>query len=82
MNVAITTPGGGSFPILRFLLTDNPPSPGKVGYTTGVCVVYTVFEQWCGFFYVPSSYIHCLHESSNYDTWRKIIPYIRICPYG
>ena len=28
-------------PILRSLLTDNPPSPGKVGHTTGVYVPYS-----------------------------------------
>ena len=28
-------------PILRSLLTDNPPSPGKVGPTTGVYVPYS-----------------------------------------
>ena len=38
--LAIPTPGGGSFPISRSLLTNNPPSPGKVGYTTRVYVFY------------------------------------------
>ena len=36
-------------PILRSLLTDNPPSPGKVGHTTGVYVPsllpFFLFEQ-------------------------------------
>ena len=41
LQVAIVTPKGG-IAILRSLLTDNPPSPG-----------ITLFEQWCGFFYIP-----------------------------
>ena len=55
LDVAITIPEGRSLrlsPILRSLLADNPPSPGKVGHTTGVYDP-TLFEQWCGFFYVP-----------------------------
>ena len=39
-------------PILRSPLIDNPPSPAKVGHTPGVYVP-ALFEQWCGFFYVP-----------------------------
>ena len=35
-------------PILRSILTDNPPSSGKVGRTTRVYVP-TLFDQWCGF---------------------------------
>ena len=34
------------------LLTDNPPSPGEVGHTTGSTFL-TLFEQWFRFFYVP-----------------------------
>ena len=45
LQVAIATPD----PILRFLLTDNPPTPGG---DVGVYVPYS-FEQWCGsVFYV------------------------------
>lgn len=42
---AITTPGGGSFLILRSLFRDNPPSRGKVGQTARVYVFYCF--QWC-----------------------------------
>ena len=35
LQVAIATPKGG-IAILRSLLTDNLPSPGKVGHPTGV----------------------------------------------
>ena len=36
------------------IATDNPPGPGKVSHTTRVYnVPYTLFYQWCGFFYVP-----------------------------
>ena len=38
--------------LLRSLLTDNPTSPKKMGHTTGVNDP-TLFEKWCGFFYVP-----------------------------
>ena len=34
------------------LLTDNPPSPGKVATPPG-STSPTLFEQWCGFFYIP-----------------------------
>ena len=37
LQVAIATPKGG-ITILRSLLTDNPPSPGKVGHPTRVYV--------------------------------------------
>ena len=40
----------------KCVLTENPPSPGKVGHTTAVYVP-TLFEQWCGFFYVPQEQI-------------------------
>ena len=39
-------------PVLRSLLTDNPPFPGKVGLTTGVYIPYS-FRTDLGFFYVP-----------------------------
>ena len=42
---AITTPGGGSFLILRSLFRDNPPSTGKVGQTARVYIFYCF--QWC-----------------------------------
>ena len=38
--------------ILRFLLTDNPPSPGKVGPTTGLYVPYS-FRTVVWVLYVP-----------------------------
>ena len=37
LQVAIVTPKGG-IGILRSLLTDNPPSPGKVGHPTDLYV--------------------------------------------
>ena len=37
---------------LRSLLTDNTPSPRKVG-TSPRSTSPTLFEQWCGFFNVP-----------------------------
>ena len=40
-------------PILRSLLTDNPPSPGKVSHTAGVYVLYSFRTVRCGFFYIP-----------------------------
>ena len=40
----------------KCVLADNPPSPGEVYYTTGVYVP-TLFEQCCGFFYVPQEQI-------------------------
>ena len=54
LQVAILTPEGGSrgYPILRTPLIDNPPSSGKVGHTP-VVYVPALFEQLCGFFYVP-----------------------------
>ena len=42
--------------LLRSLLTDNQPSPEKMGHTTGVNDP-TLFEKWCGFFYVPQNQI-------------------------
>ena len=43
LRVAISTPEGGSrgYPYIRYPLTDNPLSPGKVDHTTGVYVRYT-----------------------------------------
>ena len=36
------------------VLTDNPPSQGKIGDTTGVYVLYSFqIVGWCGFFCVP-----------------------------
>ena len=55
LQVAILTPEGGSwgYPYIQISpYTDNPTSPGKVGHTGGVYVP-ALFEQWCGFFYVP-----------------------------
>ena len=41
-------------PILRSLLIGNPHSPGKVTLATPPGATSpTLFEQWCGFFYVP-----------------------------
>ena len=37
----------------KCVLKDNPPSPGKLGHTAGFYTSPTLFEQWCGFFYVP-----------------------------
>ena len=52
-------------PILRSLLTDNPHSPGKVTLATlPLPTSLTLFEQWCGFFYVP-------HEP---DQWKCCEP--------
>ena len=57
LQVAVATPKGG-IAILRSLLTDNLPSPGKVGHPPsppphqGLCPP-TLFKQWCGFFYIP-----------------------------
>ena len=36
----------------KCVLTDNPPSPGKLATPPG-SKSPTLFEQWCGFFYVP-----------------------------
>ena len=42
LQVAITAPEVMvCIPVLRSLLTDNPPSPEKVGHTTGVYVPYS-----------------------------------------
>ena len=41
------------FLVLKSLFTDNPPSPGKVAKKPG-STSPTLFEQWCGFFYVPA----------------------------
>ena len=41
-----------AIPILKSLLTENPPSPGRVGHTPG-STSPTLFEQRWGFFYVP-----------------------------
>ena len=55
VQVAITTPEGDHevIPILRSLLRDNPPSTGKPLATPLGFRSRTIFEQWCGFFYVP-----------------------------
>ena len=37
-------------PILRSLLTDNPPTPGKVGHTTGVYIPYYFWNSGVGSF--------------------------------
>ena len=42
-----------TIPILKSLLTENPPSPGKVQATPPGSMSPTLFEEWCGFFYVP-----------------------------
>ena len=39
-------------PILRSLLTDNPPSPEKVSHTAGAYFLYS-FRTVVGFFYIP-----------------------------
>ena len=41
-----------AIPILKSLLTENPPSPGKVGHTPG-STSPTLFKQRWGFFYIP-----------------------------
>ena len=51
--------------IYRSLLTDNPPNPGEVDNTTGIYVPYTLFELWCGFFYVHKNQI--MLWDRNYD---------------
>ena len=45
----ITTPEGDHevIPILRFLLRGNPPTPGKVGHTTGLYVPYSFRTVVC-----------------------------------
>ena len=52
------------------LLKDNPPSPGKVGHTTGY-MSPTLFKQWCGLFYVPQEpYIKWKSKSAvRQDLW-------------
>ena len=40
------------YPFIKISPYTNPSSPGKVSHTTEVYVP-TLFELWCGFFYVP-----------------------------
>ena len=50
---------------LRSVLTDNPPSPRKVGHTTGAYLRPLLFlKQWCGFFYVPQEQLKRLCHGS------------------
>ena len=44
LQVALATPKGG-IAILRSLLTDNPPSSGKVGQPTGVDYLPSLFSN-------------------------------------
>ena len=45
LQVAIVTPKGGIAIYLRSLLTDNPPSSGKVGHPTGVDYLPSLFSN-------------------------------------